>query len=104
MPNAVVHWEMGATDLHKLQAFYAELFGWDITPAGPEYSLVAASDPGIGGGILQVSEGMAPYLTVYGEVQELESALQRAAELGASEVVAPTTIPSVGRFALFQDP
>lgn len=104
MSNPVVHWEMGASDMEGLGDFYRELFGWTIAPAGPQYLLVAPSEPGIGGGIMQVSEGMPSYLTFYVEVPELETALLRAIELGGSELVPPTEIPGVGRFALFLDP
>lgn len=104
MSNPVVHWEIGATDASKLETFYTEAFGWEITPAGPEYALVLGADGGIGGGILQVSEGMPPYLTLYVDVDDLESSLSNVVRLGASEVVPPTSIPGVGRFALFEDP
>lgn len=104
MTSPVVHWEIGALDAGKLGSFYREMFDWQITPAGPEYSLVAGAGGGIGGGILQVSEHVPPYLTFYVQVEELESALHRAVELGADELVRPTMVPGVGRFAMFADP
>jgi predicted enzyme related to lactoylglutathione lyase len=104
MSNSVVHWEVGSTDLQQDCTFFADLFGWEITPAGPEYALVAGAEPGIGGGFLQVREGMPPYLTFYVQVDQLEATLARALELGGTQVVAPTAIPGVGRFALIQDP
>ena len=85
-------------------AFYADLFGWTITDAGREYALVVPSEPGIGGGILQVTDGMPTYLTLYVQVERLEEALARALALGATAVVGPRAIPGVGRFAMFQDP
>lgn len=104
MSHQVIHWEIGATDLDKERTFYAELFGWQITTSGPEYALVPASSPGIGGGIMQVSRDIPPYLTVYVQVSDLEAMLARALHLGATQVVAPTPIAGVGRFALFADP
>jgi predicted enzyme related to lactoylglutathione lyase len=104
MSNPVIHWEIGASDMARLGAFYGELFGWTIAPAGPEYLLVEPSETGIGGGIMQIREGMPPYLTFYVEVPELEASLLRAIELGGSELVPPTEIPKVGRFAMFVDP
>ncbi len=104
MASPVVHWEIGAADTGKVGAFYRELFDWQITPAGPEYSLVAGVDGGIGGGILQVGGNVPPYLTVYVQVEELETALRRAVALGGGVVVPPTTISGVGRFAMIDDP
>jgi predicted enzyme related to lactoylglutathione lyase len=104
MTHGVIHWEIGTRDASGLQKFYSDLFDWKITPAGPEYALVAAEDEGIGGGIMQVTDGMPPYLTFYVEVDDLESALARSNELGANAIVPPTSIPGVGRFAMFQDP
>ena len=104
MASPVVHWEIGAADAGKLGAFYRELFDWQITPAGPGYSLVAGGDGGIGGGFLQVSEHVPPYLTFYVQVEALEGALRQATELGASELMPAMSIPGVGRFAMFADP
>ena len=104
MASPVVHWEIGAADTEKVGTFYKELFDWQITAAGPEYSLVAGVDGGIGGGILQVGGHVPPYLTFYVQVEELEPALRRAVELGGGEVVPPTVIPGIGRFAMIDDP
>lgn len=103
MASPVVHWEIGAADAAKLGTFYQELFGWQITPAGPEYSLVAGADGGIGGGILQVSGHVPPYLTFYVQVDELEATLRHALGLGAGDVVPPTTMTGIGRFAMIED-
>lgn len=104
MASPVVHWEIGAADAGRLGTFYRELFDWQVTPAGPEYSLVAGVDGGIGGGILQISGDVPPYLTFYVQVDELEPALHHAVALGAGEVVPPLTVPGVGRFAMIDDP
>ncbi|MGZ5400760.1 MAG: VOC family protein [Nocardioides sp.] len=104
MASPVVHWEIGATDAGKLGTFYQKLFDWQVTPAGPEYFLVAGANGGIGGGILQLSGEVPSYLTFYVQVEELESALRHALELGAADVVPPMTIPGVGRFAMIEDP
>lgn len=104
MAHPVIHWEIGARDADRLQSFYTELFGWDIAPAGPGYSIVAPEDGGIGGGIMQVKDPVPPYLTFYVEVDDLEAEVQRSTDLGATQVVPPTAIPGVGRFAMFRDP
>jgi len=103
MASPVVHWEIGATDADKLGTFYQELFDWQVTPAGPEYFLVAGADGGIGGGILQLSGEVPPYLAFYVQVEDLEAALHHAVELGAGQVVPPMTLPGIGRFAMIAD-
>ncbi|MET9273528.1 VOC family protein [Kribbella sp. NPDC003557] len=105
MANPVIHFEIGGRDLTRMTSFYGELFGWNPQPAGPEYALVpAGTSGGLGGGLLQTSGEMQPYVTVYVAVDDLRAMLDRAAALGAKTVVTPTMIPGVGEFALFADP
>lgn len=106
MTNPVIHFEIGVRDLGRMTAFYGDLFGWRLQPAGPEYCLVMAGDDeaGIGGGLLQTHGDMPSYVTVYVAVDDLTEMLDRAAELGAKTVVDPTTIPGVGQFAMLSDP
>lgn len=103
MAHPVIHFEIGGREAEKLQHFYADLFGWTTTPAGPGYWLVAPEDGGIGGGFMQTHGDMPPYVTVYVSVENLEETLQKAAELGGRILVQPTPIPGMGSFALFQD-
>lgn len=107
MARPVIHWEIGARDAAELRRFYAALFDWDIT-GDAEYGLVSPVDGGIGGGILQTGQGIPSYVTFYVGVgvgvDDLESVLARAAELGGTALVTPTPIPGIGAFAMFSDP
>jgi len=103
MARPVIHWEIGASDAAELRRFYAALFDWDIT-GDAEYGLVSPVDGGIGGGILQTHQGMPSYMTFYVGVDDLEAALARAADLGGTTLVTPTSIPGIGAFAMFSDP
>ena len=52
MTTPVTWFELTGTDTAALRTFYADLFGWEITPVdGMDYGIVAAGDGGIGGGI-----------------------------------------------------
>ena len=106
MTSPVIHFEIGGRDLGRMTSFYGELFGWQVQPAGPEYSLVPAGEDGVGvgGGLMQTRGEMPPYVSVYVAVDDLRSMLDRAGELGAKAVVEPTDIPGVGQFAMFSDP
>jgi predicted enzyme related to lactoylglutathione lyase len=103
MSHPVVHWEIGGRDPERLQAFYADLFGWKIDSKNPEYGLVETGD-GIGGGIMRNPAGAPTHVTVYVQVDSLEAALDRVAELGGEALAGPTPIENVGAFALFRDP
>ena len=104
MEHAVVHFEIGGVGGEELAGFYRGLFGWDVQASGPDYWLVAAQSPGIGGGLMQIREDMPSYVTVYVATDDLAASLERAVDLGGVVAVPPTAIPGVGSFAMFQDP
>lgn len=103
MAHPVVHFEIGSRDAQRSAEFYEDLFGWTISAAGPNYWLVAGEEPGIGGGLMQASGEIPPYVTVYVATEALDETLERALSLGARQLVPPTEIPGMGRFAMFQD-
>jgi hypothetical protein len=75
MANAIVHWEIGATDAPKMLEFCRQMFDWDIDTTNPMYASAAPSDGGIGGGVMQSQPGVSPYVTVYVAVGDLAAAL-----------------------------
>jgi predicted enzyme related to lactoylglutathione lyase len=102
--HPVIHFEFGGPDGAELATFYEKLFGWEAMPTGHDYWLLSPGDGGIGGGVLQTSDDMPPYVTVYVEVDDLVPAIEQAESLGASLTVPPTQVPGVGAFALVRDP
>lgn len=104
MTNPVIHFEIGARDSATLREFYHRMFGWKFDTSDPNYSLVASTNGGIGGGIMQLQEDIPDYVTVYVGVPDLAAALARATEFGGGTVVPPTLIPGVGEFAMLRDP
>jgi predicted enzyme related to lactoylglutathione lyase len=103
MSHPIVHWEIGGHDAAALREFYAKAFGWTMTAGGPNYTLVQPAG-GLGGGIMQVPEGTAAYVTVYVQVDDLDAKLTEIGQLGGKVVVAPTEIDENMSFALFADP
>lgn len=113
MPR-VVHFEIQGSEPEALAHFYVELFGWKISRWGEApYWLIEtgeSSQPGINGGLLP-RRGQPPS---YGqsvnafvctvEVPSLDTCFGRALELGASEAVPKTAIPTVGWLAYVKDP
>src|SRR5687767_12985152 len=105
MGQPVVHWEIGAKDAKRIREFYAALFDWEIDACNPlEYGTVRTGGAGgIDGGIMN-SKGEETYLTIYVQVADLQTYLDRAESLGGRAVLSPTPIPGVGAIAAFRDP
>ena len=90
MGNAVVQFEIGGPDDRLLAGFYGALFGWEMTPIpGANYTLIAASGTGIGGGVGRSRTG-EPWATFYAEADDPQAVLDRAAALGGTTVVPVT--------------
>jgi uncharacterized protein len=95
-------------DPEKSEAFYTELFGWDVDPVdmGPAgtYRIVG---PGKGlGGIVNLdpSHGVPPHWVSYIATPSVDETTAKAAELGATIGVPPMDIPGIGRFSVMIDP
>ena len=105
MGNPVTHFEIVGADPAGLQSFYREAFGWEIVATGPSYAMVhPGGESGINGGIGTAVEGEASRVTVYVEVDDLDSVLARVERLGGQRVVGPMAVPNGPSIALFADP
>jgi uncharacterized protein len=103
MGRPVVHFEIGCRDRAKTGDFYSKLFGWQITAAGPASNIQTGSPQGISGHITSLGHDPEHYTTFYVDVEDVQAALDKAAELGGKKLVGPITIPT-GTFAWFADP
>jgi uncharacterized protein len=116
MGQPVVHFEIIGNDPEKLRGYYGELFGWEFdtpSPVATEVSepksygfvnLIKSEDGtgirgGVGGG-----PGYATHAVFYVEVPSVETALQRAEELGGTRVMGPVKSPSGLVVGHFTDP
>jgi predicted enzyme related to lactoylglutathione lyase len=100
----VVHFEIGCRDREQTAGFYAELFGWAITEAGPASMIdTQAGSVGIQGHISSLGHEPHQYVTIYVQVDDIPAALARAESLGGKTLVPPVKIPT-GTFAWFADP
>ena len=112
MGQPVVHFEVVGKDGDKLQAYYAELFGWNIVSDNPmNYGMVdgndnktISGDTGIGGGVGQGPDGYDGHVTFYVAVPDVEEALQKAESLGGTRVIGPEEIMGMVVLGQFKDP
>lgn len=102
--GAPVDWfEILGADATRSQRFYAEIFGWQVSPAGSAYGMVdTGTSRGIRGGIGAGEAG--PRVTVYASVTDVAAALARAEEVGGSRVQGPTAADGQRQTGALRDP
>jgi predicted enzyme related to lactoylglutathione lyase len=92
-------------DVEASAAFYRELFGWTIEEIpeakGQYWSIANAGNKN--GGVMPLPPRGHPAWNLYFGVEDVETAITRAAALGAETVMGPTPVPG-GRFAILRDP
>jgi uncharacterized protein len=93
--NPVVHLELHTGDEPRARETYARLCGWRAervtTRSGPYVALGLGEH--FGGGIVECSTRRAMWLP-YVQVSEIDKALSRARELGASVLLEPREGPA----------
>ena len=101
--------ELMTGDCKAAADFYGTLFGWkfETTDMGQgQYHVIKAADAAIGG-IMKTppaAGAMPPSWCGYVTVENVDDTAQRCGALGGKVLVPPTDIPTVGRFAVLQDP
>jgi predicted enzyme related to lactoylglutathione lyase len=104
--------ELGTTDRVAATTFYSNLLGWtaDDVPMGPDmtYTTFRIGGKDVGGGYQlmkdQLEAHVPPHWMLYIKVDSADTAAAKAVQLGAQQIVPPSDIPNVGRFAMLQDP
>jgi len=110
----LIHFEIHATDPEALVRYYSELLGWefDLQPQ-MEYWLIRTGpegEPGINGGLLRrpvPGPAGGPLLNAFVctvEVDDLEVALARNAELGGEVALPRMAVTGLGWLAYVKDP
>jgi len=109
-PGAFSWCELMTSDPDAAARFYSALFGWTLETmpdAGMPYQVIKTGTDAIGGvmGLPPgAPPGMPPTWAAYVTVADIEAVVKQVTALGGSVMMPPTDIPSVGRFAVIQDP
>ena len=110
--NRVVHFEIHANDPEKLVAFYANVFGWKVTPMPQfDYWLIDTGEgDGINGGLLK-RRGPPPgdmqavnAFVCSLSVDSVDAYFEKALAAGATVALPKMAIPGVGWQAYIKDP
>ncbi|GAA0586669.1 glyoxalase [Kribbella sandramycini] len=105
--NQVVHFEIVGADAARLQAYYAELFGWTYAVGDAVSPEVAAPgtygfvQAGLNGG---VAGGDSARTVIYVGVDDVGLALGHAERLGGKRVFGPLGTPGQLVIGQFTDP
>lgn len=101
--HPVVHFEILGKNQQLLEAFYRDVFHWQIDPIMEGYSLVKPGGGGIDGGIGSMGE-WREHVTFYVAVNNVEAALALIESKGGKTAFGPHPIPDGGIIAGFEDP
>lgn len=104
--------ELATSDRVGAKTFYTNLFGWTAqdNPMGPEmvYTIFRKGSDDTGGVYQlmkdQLDAHVPPHWLLYVRVDNVDVPAAKAVELGGHQIVPPTDIPNIGRFAVIQDP
>ena len=92
-------------DPEKCKAFYAKVFGWEYDDTSMSgYTMIKTGKEPEGGLMQRPPEAPHAALSVYFQVDDIESILGKVTEGGGNVIVPKTPIPNVGHFAMFVDP
>jgi predicted enzyme related to lactoylglutathione lyase len=101
--------ELTTSDTKDARKFYGKLLGWqfqDMDMGTGTYTVINVGGEGVGGitAVPPNAKGMAPAWGGYVTVDDVDAVVARVAGLGGRVLLAPTDIPTVGRFATIMDP
>jgi len=100
----VVHFEIGCRDNAKTRDFYTKLFDWQMSGAtSMATNIETAAGKGIDGHITTLGHDPEHYVTVYVQVDNIKTYLDRVTALGGKMIVPSIAIPT-GHFAWISDP
>ena len=107
--NAACWNELGTIDTEKAGQFYANVFGWTREPFSEspvEYTMFKQGERGTGG-MYKITPEMGPippHWLIYFAVDDCDAKVEKAKGLGATVMMPPDDIPTIGRFAILNDP
>ena len=102
-------YELTTSNRKEARAFYGKLLGWefqDMDVGDGTYTVINVGGQSMGGitDIPPNAQGMPPGWGGYATVDDVDAVVASVAKLGGRVLLAPTDIPTVGRFATIMDP
>lgn len=110
LPEGVFIWDdLLTTDVEDAKRFYAELFGWNASDyemgAGSDaYTVFQTGETSVAGCMKPREQGIPAHWYPYLATDDVDATVAKAKELGAQVYLEPTSMETVGRFAVLGDP
>jgi uncharacterized protein len=100
--------DLATSDQDAAKAFYGALLGWDYEDVpigdGQVYSLARRDGHVVAAIAPPQASSAPPHWNCYVSVEDADSAIARAEELGATVILGASDVGDPGRLAVFQDP
>jgi len=107
-PEGVFVWdELITNDVEGAQRFYERVLGWTTNEMGPEYGGYRIFNRGATGvaGVMSLPDAsIPPHWQPYVAVDDPDATTAKARQLGATVLMEPMDVPTVGRLAVLRDP
>ncbi len=104
MKKAVVHFEIGCSDIPKTADFYKKVFNWEINASGNSASIDTGREGAIPGHLTKLGEDEPQkYVNIYIETDTLEEDLRQVETNGGKLLIGPIKLPDGRSFAWFED-
>lgn len=105
-PGRPAWFEHMSTDPAMADRFYPDAFGWEVSPAGPEYALFVADGHPVAGRLAlppELAAAIGPRWMVYVAHDDVDAGASDVDRLGGTVVVSPRDTPT-GRVTAVADP
>jgi predicted enzyme related to lactoylglutathione lyase len=100
--------ELVTEDVEGAKSFYGEVLGWTAKDMGEDfggYRIFSSGDTQVAGLMQKPEQVPVPAAwQVYIGTDDVDASAEQAKELGATILQEPMDIPTIGRFAIVQDP
>ena len=104
MKKAIVHFEIGCSNISETADFYKKVFDWNIIPNGNSAIIDTGRTDTMPGHLNQLGPNDPQnYITVYIETDSIEKDLNLIESNGGKRFVDPITLPDGRVFAWFED-
>lgn len=105
MGDPILHWQLVTPHPERVAEFYRALFDWTVSTSNAlGYRQIETGAGGPNGGIWPAPPNAPSFVQLFVGVSDVESAVSRARDLGASVVIPPTTLPDGDVMAVLTDP